>query len=96
MRRGKLSNRHGLRLVYRRNGLCHARLGLAVSRKYGNAVQRNRLKRCLRAAFRQHPICQCGLDILMMPQAPHAELSRAAFALANAAFDGVQQREPCP
>lgn len=30
----------------------HARLGLAVSRRVGNAVRRNRIKRLLRTAFR--------------------------------------------
>ena len=30
-----------------------SRLGLSVSRRVGGAVQRNRVKRCLRAAFRQ-------------------------------------------
>jgi len=93
MRRGKRLNRHGLRLVYRRNDRSHGRLGLAVSRKYGNAVQRNRLKRMLRSAFRQHPICRCGFDILMMPQSTPDTLSKQGVSLANALFDALQQRE---
>ncbi|MDX8414537.1 MAG: ribonuclease P protein component [Mariprofundales bacterium] len=95
MRRGKRLHRHGLRLVYRRNDRSHARLGLAVSRKYGNAVQRNRLKRMLRSAFRQHPICRCGWDILIMPQSPPSVLAKQGFSLANALFDTLQQREEC-
>lgn len=36
-----------------RLGLSHARLGLSVSSKQGNAVRRNRIKRILREEFRQ-------------------------------------------
>ena len=50
-----------------RLGLNHARLGLSVSSKQGNAVRRNRLKRILREEFRlsqrRHEI---GLDLLVV------------------------------
>lgn len=56
-----------LRFVYRKNHLSHARLGLAVSRKYGNAVKRNTLKRLLRERFRHHSIRTVPIDVLAFP-----------------------------
>src|SRR5262245_25812586 len=51
------------------NGLPHLRLGLSVSRKFGGAVQRNRLRRLYREAFRlsrsEMPI---GIDLVLIPR----------------------------
>lgn len=51
------------------NNLAHLRLGLSVSRKFGNAVRRNRLRRLYREAFRlaRHQM-PGGLDLVLIPR----------------------------
>jgi len=67
------------------SGLPHARLGLTVSRRVGNAVVRNRWKRALREAFRQVRHRLPALDLVVTPRPgiePNvAELKRALPAL---------------
>ena len=51
------------------NDLPYMRLGLAVSRKVGNAVVRNRWKRLIRESFRVHiRLFPEGVDIVVLPR----------------------------
>lgn len=56
-------------VIRARRSASRSRLGLAVSRKVGNAVVRNRWKRRIREAFRQqqHELPK-GLDIVVRPR----------------------------
>ncbi|MAB91117.1 MAG: ribonuclease P protein component [Planctomycetes bacterium] len=48
-----------------------ARLGLAVGRRLGNAVARNRIKRVIRSAWRQEPgLFPDGVDLVVIPLDP--------------------------
>src|SRR5215470_4516201 len=51
------------------NELPHLRLGLSVSRKFGQATKRNRLRRLYREAFRltRHEM-PTGLDLVLIPR----------------------------
>lgn len=73
------------------NELGHSRLGLSVSRRVGNAVQRNRYKRLLREAFRllQHEL-PAGYDFVVVVLR-HDELELADYQ--RLLMDAAQQLE---
>jgi ribonuclease P protein component len=59
-----------LALIALANQNSRTRMGLAVSKRCGNAVRRNRLKRRLREAFRlSRPELPIGLDLVIQPRA---------------------------
>ncbi len=55
------------------NGLDTVRLGVPVGRRFGRAVARNRLRRCLREAVRWHRLqLASGVDLVVVPRAAAA------------------------
>jgi len=60
------------------------RLGTAVSKRIGNAVRRNRVRRRFRAAFRQvAPALPAGLDLVVLPSSRLRELDPRFDALCD-------------
>ena len=62
--------KHFIMFVFRREDSSGVwRLGIAVTRKTGGAVQRNRVKRVLREFFRLHQIVlPAGTDMVVVPK----------------------------
>lgn len=76
------------------NGLKWSRLGLSVSKRLGNAVRRNYLRRKIREAFRLHRSdLPTGLDIVCIARRgalrANADLARSLCTLVRKAASGV-------
>ena len=70
------------------NGSETDRLGIAATRKLGNAVQRNRAKRLVREAFRRNKL-QAGLDIVVVPK---REILAADYVNVEADYRAILNR----
>lgn len=80
------------------NGLDCPRIGLTVGKRHGNAVQRNRLRRLLREAFRleQHNL-PAGFDYMLVPRpAPQADLATHRQGLLRLATKAVRRWQTRP
>ena len=77
-RRGvKLRSRHFLLLLHP-NDLGHVRIGITVSRKVGNAVIRNRIRRLVREVFRQNKgWFPPGWDLVLIAKRQSADVTYA-------------------
>ena len=57
----------GLKLCADENGLNRNRIAVTLTRKYGNSVQRNRVKRIIREIYRNSkPILKSGYDLIII------------------------------
>jgi ribonuclease P protein component len=73
---GKSSaNRQFVVYVYQNEGQEHFRIGLSVSKKIGNAVTRNRIKRLIRQFFLEHKSLVKDKDYVIIARKPVAQMS---------------------
>ncbi|MEE2643497.1 MAG: ribonuclease P protein component [Myxococcota bacterium] len=98
-RRGRRINSERLiaHLSFNRGG--PVRLGITASRKVGGAVQRNRIKRLLREAFRQHVLRhERGFDLVLIARqgAPEPCLDGYRAVLDRVAAQLTRMREQPP
>ncbi|MDP1996406.1 MAG: ribonuclease P protein component [Gallionella sp.] len=81
------------KIFFVRNGKNNARLGIVVAKKtLSGAADRNRVKRIIREAFRQHSIKQCRLDVVVMARRAYPQESGAQAGNLKMLFSRVENR----
>ena len=86
--RGLRTHGRYLTLFTLSNNLPTGRLGIAATRKFGGAVERNRAKRLIREVFRRNKLAP-GFDIVVIPK---RELLDASLTALETEFRNVLER----
>ncbi|MBI5974967.1 ribonuclease P protein component [Staphylococcus sp. H16/1A] len=75
-RKGRsVANRQFVVYTFNNRKSTHFRLGISVSKKLGNAVTRNRIKRSVRECFKVHKQNVIAKDIIVIARFPAKDMS---------------------
>lgn len=77
--KGRRAGGKFLLVVFAPSSFLHVRIGLTVSKRVGNAVTRNKVKRRLRDILRHHKEELGGYDVVWIARAEAATASHAAL-----------------
>jgi ribonuclease P protein component len=91
---GSRASLRGFAVLALPNGLNRNRLGVSVTRKHGNAVERNRIRRLIKEAFRlENPELPVGFDFVCIPprQTFAPSLDRLRNVLADLALSACRK-----
>lgn len=92
VRAESLSDRN-FKVFFVHNSEKNARLGIILSKRIlPGAVDRNRVKRTIREAFRQHGIKRCKLDLVVMVRRIDPQERSAQVGNLNMLFSRVENR----
>ncbi|MFQ5796717.1 MAG: ribonuclease P protein component [Candidatus Bipolaricaulia bacterium] len=81
-RQGQLLQSHELRIFVLHKQEQTPRLGIAISRRVGGAVKRNRIKRAIREGFRLHKAVFVGTDTVVQPKVCAGKMENRAIQTA--------------
>jgi ribonuclease P protein component len=83
-------------LVYRANSFEFSRLAVVVSKKVGNAVARNKIKRRIRALFRRNkPLFKKPMDVILIAKKEILDLSVSDLAAEFfSALERISREQP--
>jgi ribonuclease P protein component len=70
---GHLDKSETYALTYLENNLDHIRVGIAVSKKLGTAVTRNKVKRQIRMICHTHLLLSNPIDIVIVPKSSYLQ-----------------------